>query len=183
MANIFAKNLLENKNFNMKKLLGILVVGLLFCNIGNAKDNILILECTNKTGKKNFYKLDMETSYIIFQNGTEEQFYYDNNDFYILGSTDSIDGITKVYRRLINRYTGEGILDYYELNDQEDAQWHEKMSETMIKETLGFDSENYNEDVANRKNYMWYYWYKSLDQFEILKTIKFNCNKIKEKKF
>ena len=68
----------------MKKLLGIVVLGLLFCNIGNAKDNILILECTNKTGKKIFYKLDMETSYIIFQNGTEEQFYYDNNDFYIV---------------------------------------------------------------------------------------------------
>ena len=168
----------------MKKLLGIVVLGLLFCNIGNAKDNIFILECTYQDGEKTFYKFDMETSFMIFQNGTEEQFYYDDNDFYILGSTDSIDGISKVNRRLINRYTGEGIMDHYRLNDQEDGMWHEKMSETMIKETSGlFDSENYNEDVANRKNYMWYYWYKSLDQFEILKTIKFNCNKIKEKKF
>ena len=168
----------------MKKLLGIVVLGLLFCNIGNAKDNIFILECTYQDGEKTFYKFDMETSFMIFQNGTEEQFYYDDNDFYILGSTDSIDGITKVYRRLINRYTGEGILDYYELNEQERAQWHEKMSETMIKETsLISGLEHYNKDVANRKNYMWYYWYKSLDQFEIVKSVKFNCNKIKEKKF
>ena len=58
-----------------------------------------------------------------------------------------------------------------------------KMSETMIKETLISSSENYNEEVANRKNHMWYYWYKSLDQFEIVKSVKFNCNKIKEKKF
>ena len=172
--------------FQMKKLLGIVVLGLLWCSnsFANAKDNILILECTNKTGKKIFYKLDMETSYIIFQNGTREQFYYDNNDFYILGATDSIDGITKVYRRLINRYTGEGTLDYYELNDQESDLWHKKMSEKMIKETtLISGSEHYNKDVANRKNYMWYYWYKSLDQFKIVKSVKFNCDKIKEKKF
>ena len=141
----------QNVRKNMKKLLGILVLGLLFCNIGNAKDNIFILECTYQDGEKTFYKFDMETSFMIFQNGTEEQFYYDDNDFYILGSTDSIDGITKIYRRLINRYTGEGILDYYELNEQERAQWHEKMSETMIKETLISGSENYNEEVANRK--------------------------------
>ena len=108
---------------------------------------------------------------MIFQNGTEEQFYYDDNDFYILGSTDSIDGISKVNRRLINRYTGEGIMDHYRLNDQEDGMWHEKMSETMIKETLISGSENYNEEVANRKNHMWYYWYKSLDQFEIVKSV------------
>ena len=168
----------------MKKIFLYIFLNFIFLNSVNAKDNILILECINKNVKKIFYKFDMETSYIILQNGAEAQFYYDDNDFYILGSTDPIDGITKVYRRLINRYTGEGILNYYELNDQEKALWHEKMSERMIKETsLLIDSENFNEDVANRKNYMWYYWYKSLDQFEIVKSVKFNCNKIKEKKF
>ena len=89
----------------------------------------------------------------------------------------------KVNRRLINRYTGEGIMDHYRLNDQESDLWNKKMSEKMIKETLMVGSEDYNKDVANRKNYMWYYWYKSLDQFKIVKSVKFNCDKIKEKKF
>ena len=107
-----------------------------------------------------------------------------HNDIYILGATSSIDGISKVNRRLINRYTGEGIMDHYRLNDQESDLWHKKMSEKMIKETtLISGSEHYNKDVANRKNYMWYYWYKSLDQFKIVKSVKFNCDKIKEKKF
>ena len=125
----------------------------------------------------------METSFIISQNGDENQFYYDDNDIYILGATSSIDGISKVNRRLINRYTGEGIMDHYRLNDQESDLWNKKMSEKMIKETLMVGSEDYNKDVANRKNYMWYYWYKSLDQFKIVKSVKFNCDKIKEKKF
>ena len=170
----------------MKKLLGIVFLGMLWCSnsFADAKNNILILECTHQDEKKTFYNLNLETSFIISQNGDENQFYYDDNNIYILGSTGSIDGISKVNRRLINRYTGEGIMDLYRLNDQEKNLWHKKMSEKMIKETsLISGSEHYNKDVANRNNYMWYYWYKSLDQFKIVKSIKFNCDKIKEKKF
>ena len=58
----------------------------------DAKNNILILECTHQD-EKNFYKLNLETSFIISQNGDENQFYYDDNDIYILGATSSIDGI------------------------------------------------------------------------------------------
>ena len=169
----------------MKNLLGIVFLGMLWCSnsFADAKNNILILECTHQDEKKTFYKLNLETSFIISQNGDENQFYYDDNDIYILGATSSIDGISKVNRRLINRYTGEGIMDHYRLNDQESDLWNKKMSEKMIKETLMVGSEDYNKDVANRKNYMWYYWYKSLDQFKIVKSVKFNCDKIKEKKF
>ena len=126
----------------MKKIFSYIIFSFIFFNTVNAKDNILLLECIYQDGGKTFYKFDMETSFMIFQNGTEEQFYYDDNDFYILGSTDSIDGISKVNRRLINRYTGEGIMDHYRLNDQEGGMWHEKMSETMIKETLISGSEH-----------------------------------------
>tara|TARA_B100002052_G_scaffold298018_1_gene330241 strand:+ start:1919 stop:2431 length:513 start_codon:yes stop_codon:yes gene_type:complete len=170
----------------MRKLLGIVILGLLWCSnsFADVENNILILECTHQDEKKIFYNLNLETSFIISQNGDENQFYYDDNDIYILGATSSIDGISKVNRRLINRYTGEGIMDHYRLNDQESDLWHKKMSEKMIKETtLISGSEHYNKDVANRKNYMWYYWYKSLDQFKIVKSVKFNCDKIKEKKF
>ena len=36
---------------------------------------------------------------------------------------------------------------------------------------------------AKKQVNLWYYWYKSLDQFKIVKSVKFNCDKIKEKKF
>ncbi len=162
-----------------------MLIGLLWCSnsFADVENNILILECTHQDEKKTFYKLNLETSFIISQNGDENQFYYDDNDIYILGSTGSIDGISNVNRRLINRYTGEGIMDHYRLTDQESDLWNKKMSEKMIKEMFMVGSEDYNKDVANRKNHMWYYWYKSLDQFKIVKSVKFNCNKIKEKKF
>ena len=70
----------------MKNLLGIVFLGMLWCSnsFADAKNNILILECTHQDEKKTFYKLNLETSFIISQNGDENQFYYDDNDIYIL---------------------------------------------------------------------------------------------------
>ena len=161
----------------MKKLLGILVLGLLWSNVGFADENLRLI-CKevngNLTNEHIFNLKDGETS---FQN------YYYNDEAIIwiknYNKDKEFEEVTHGVGR-ISRTTGKMTYNFYKLNDEQKLNLEPNMATTLQK---------YQQDRVERGlgldknlNTFAYAFYKTLQQFESILTISYDCEKA-EKKF
>ena len=160
----------------MKKLLGIIILGLLWCNVGFADENLRLI-CKevdgNLTNEHIFNLKDGETSFQKYYYNDEAIIWIRNYDKEFEG--DATHGVGR-----ISRTTGKMTFKLYKLNDEQKLNLDPNMATTLQK---------YQQDRVERGlgldknlNTFAYAFYKTLQHFESILTISYDCEKA-EKKF
>ena len=152
----------------IKKLLGIIVLGLLY--LGSASTEEINLICKPLTGKPSPVSLSINTKneIAIWQGGKPMPYFLDNGIFKY--SISSLDNITKL-RHSLNRYTGILKVELYKFDDEKKLEFTLKVKDELNKagKTIG--------DTA----FFFKTYYEKLGDFKTNFELNFDCETSKKK--
>tara|TARA_Y100000590_G_scaffold105622_1_gene120164 strand:- start:571 stop:1071 length:501 start_codon:yes stop_codon:yes gene_type:complete len=163
----------------MKKLLGIVVLGLLLTFKANADEKIKLI-CTNSESEIVEFKFNLNTAKMTFPNISAGKglFYYNEDYFYWISDLRSWNQETVNFGRTrISRLTGLLTQNLYNLNEQQftdwDMEWPGFLQDYQLKNVAQTGK------IDSGKNIFTYAKYHALDQFKIFNTYTMNCKKSK----
>ena len=159
----------------MKKAIGIIILGLLWCNVGFAEENVRLIYKRVSDNETIEYIFNVKDGEKIFLN----HYYNDEAIYWITNFNKEVEAATHAASR-ISRTTGKMTTNFYKLNDEQKMNLDSSMAYTLqeyqrerVEQNLGLDK---------NLNTFAYAFYKSLQQFEIVHTSLHDCEKA-EKKF
>ena len=159
----------------MKKLLSIIVLGLILTFKANADERIKLI-CED--GELIF---NLNTSQMLFPNSSSDkdyEFYYNDDYFFWTLDWRFLDNeFANFSRQKISRLTGAYSQDLYKLNDQQLTDWESEWLDFLEKYQLKNVEQTGKLDL--RKNIFTYAKYHGFDNFKIVSSHKMECKKSK----
>jgi len=152
----------------MKKLLGIVVLGLFyFSNVSSEEINLICKPLTGKPSPASL-SINTENETTIWQGGKPMPYFLDNGIFKYSISAD--DNINKL-RHSLNRYTGILKVELYKFDDEKKKQFTLKVMDELNKagKTVG--------DTA----FFFKTYYEKLGEFKNNFELSFDCETSKKK--